>query len=262
MDIDQDYVRREARAIEAEHQDALKADRVMLDRLVNGDGAQLDAGTKAAIITGGLNRRKVLMFGGVAVVTSAVFAACKGATPAVSITPATTTTTALHGNESDIAILRTASSIEALAMAVYGTAIVTQLVKTSATLNLLKVFQMQHSQHLDLFQRTTRSAGGTAYGDPNPVLLQQVIQPRVAALTSEADVVDLAYDLEHLAAATYQADIGMFSAPAFNTTLASVGATEARHVALLAVLGGKSATGTPDGAFQLDQDEVKPGTGV
>jgi hypothetical protein len=79
---------------------------------------------------------------------------------------------------------------------------------------------------------------------------------------TEADVVSLAYDLEHLASATYQSDIGTFANPKFNTVAASVGATEARHVALLAVISNKSATGTPDGAFQVDQDAVNPGTGV
>ena len=202
------------------------------------------------------------MFGGAAVATSAVLAACKGATPPVSVTPATTTTTLFHPSTSDATILRTASSIEALAVAVYAQAISSALVKTATTLDLIKLFQMQHSQHGDLFQRATRSAGGTAFTDPNPVLMAQVVQPRLAALMTEADVVKLAYDLEHLAAATYQSDIGTFSNHAFNTTTASVGATEARHVALLAVITAKSATGTPDGAFQLDPDAVKPGTGV
>ncbi|MDQ1358343.1 MAG: hypothetical protein QOG44_2716, partial [Acidimicrobiaceae bacterium] len=54
----------------------------------------------------------------------------------------------------------------------------------------------------------------------------------------------------------------MFDNVKFNTTVASVGATEARHVALLAVISNKSATGTPDGAFQTDGDQVNAGTGV
>ncbi len=272
MDIDHDFVRRQAKEIDAAHRVAMQQDQVMLDRLVSGDGARLTAGAERAdtpapsnlgdLILGGFNRRQVLMFGGAAVATSAVFAACKGATPSVQVVPPTTASTALQGTSKDVTILRTASSIEALAVSVYASAISSGLVKTTTTLDLIKLFQTHHNQHGDLFQRTTKAAGGSAFADANPVLLQQVVQPRLAALKTEADVVNLAFDLEHLAAATYQGDIGMFDNAKFNPTVASVGAAEARHVALLAVLSAKSATGTPDNAFQLDMDAVKPGTGV
>jgi len=262
MDIYRDFIRREAREIEAAHRIAMKRDAGILDRLVSGDGAELDDDVKDDLVTGGINRRRVLMFGGVAVATSAVVAACKGATPSVSVVPATTTSTAVKGTAKDVAIFRTASSIEALAVSVYATALKSGLVKTTTTTDLMKLFQSQHSQHGDLFQRSTRTAGGTAFTDANPVLMQQVVQPRLAALATEADVVTLAYDLEHMAAATYQSDVGTLDNPKFNVTVASVGATEARHVALLAVISGKSATGTPDNAFQVDTDAVKSGTGV
>ncbi len=262
MDISKDFIRREARDIESAHQLALRQDQATLDRLVGGDGTGRDADTKADLILGGLNRRQMIKFGGAGVAMAAVIAACKGATPSPSVTPATTTSTAVAGTANDVAMLRTASSIEALAVSVYGTALKSGLVTTSTTSDLLKLFQAQHAQHGDLFQRSTRTAGGTAFTDVNPVLMQQLVQPRLAALKTEADVVNLAYDLEHLASATYQADIGSFNNAKFNVTVASVGATEARHVALLAVISNKSATGTPDGAFQADQDAVKAGTGV
>jgi hypothetical protein len=261
MDAHKDFTRREARSLKAAHRDAMRRDAAALDRLVSGDGAKLPADTRSELLLGAMQRRRFLLFGGAAVATSAVFAACKGPTPPSQAVPATTTTTLFHPSPADASILRTASSIEALAVAVYDKALASGLVKTPTTLDLVKLFQSQHKQHGDLFQRATRSAGGTAFTDPNPVLLA-ALQPQLAALMTEADVVKLAYGLEHLAAATYQGDIGTFSNRAFNTTTASVGATEARHVALLAVLGGKSATGTPDGAFQVDTDAVTPGTGV
>ena len=262
MDIYQDFIRREAKAIEVEHRRAMKQDAATLDRLISGDGAELPAETKADVIFGGLNRRRFLMFGGTAIATSAVFAACKGATPSVAPAPASPPTTAPQISTKDIIILRTASSIEALAVAVYTKALATGLVKTAAIVSFAKLFQSQHQQHADLFERNTKSAGGTPYTDPNPLLMQQVVEPRLAGLTTEMDVVNLAYDLEHLAAGTYQGDIGLFDNPKLNVVIASVGGTEARHVALLAVVNGKSATGTPDNAFQADQDAVKPGTGV
>jgi hypothetical protein len=261
MDIDQDFIRREAKAIEAEHQSALKHDRAMLDRLVDsGDG--LAGSAEGDHVTDGLNRRRFFRLGGAAVAASAVIAACKGATPPLSVTPPTTTTTILMATPTDTAILRTAESIEVLLQNVYGTFISGGLVKTPATLDLIKLFQGQHAQHQSLFDRTARGAGATPFTQANPVLMQQLVQPRLAALKVEADVVSLAYDLEHMASATFQANIGELSHPALNTDFAAVLGTEARHVALWAIISGKSATGTPDNAFQVDTDAVTGGTGV
>jgi hypothetical protein len=265
VDISQDFILRQIKDIDLEHSGAMAADRAMLDHLVNGDGALLPDDDKADVVLRGLNRRKFLMFGGASVLSSAVFAACKGASGgAVSAAPTTAgpTTTSLSGLANDLTILRTAASIEALAVMVYDTAIKGGLVKNPAVTTLAKLFQSQHVQHGELFNRTAQNAGGTAFTDPNPVLLAQVVQPRLAALKTEMDVVNLAYDLEHLASATYQNDVGMFHNLKYNVTVASVGGTEARHVALLAVISGKSATGTPDNAFQVSTDAVKPGTGV
>jgi len=261
MDIDQDFIRREAKDIDAEHHAALKRDRATLDRLVDGGGGL--AGTpEGDRVTDGINRRRFFRLGGAAVAASAVIAACKGATPPVSVTPATTTTTILMATPTDAAILRTAESIEVLLQSVYGTFISGGLVKTPATLDLIKLFQSQHMQHQSLFDRTARGAGATPFTQSNPVLMQQLVQPRLAALTTEADVVTLAYDLEHMASATFQANIGKVSHPALNTDFAAVGATEARHVALWAIISAKSTTGTPDNAFQVDTDAVAGGTGV
>lgn len=266
MDIHQDFIRREAKGIEAEHQAALKRDGATLDRLVGQGGAALGADPAAEAeadrATDGINRRRFFRLGGAAVAASAVIAACKGATPPVSAVPATTTTTMLVATAADANILRTASSIELLLQSVYGTFISGGLVKTAATLDLIKLFQSQHVQHQSLFDRTARGAGATPFDQPNPVLMQQLVQPRLAALTTEAEVVNLAYDLEHMASATFQANIGMVSHPALNTDFAAVGATEARHVALWAIISGKSGTGTPDNAFQVDTDSVRGGTGV
>ncbi|MDP9075773.1 MAG: ferritin-like domain-containing protein [Actinomycetota bacterium] len=264
MDISHDFIRREAKDIDVEHHQALGRDRAVLDHLVNGDGARLGDDRKADLVLKGLNRRKFLMLGSAGVLSSAVFAACKGATGSkVAVPPpATTTTTAAGSGANDITILRTAASIEALAVMVYDKAIKGGLVKTAAVVTLAKLFQSQHVQHGDLFNRAVNSAGGTPYTDPNPVLLTQLAQPRLDALKTEMDVVNLAYDLEHLAAATYQNDIGLFANLKYNVTVASVGGTEARHVALLAVISGKSATGTPDNAFQVDTEAVKPGSGI
>ncbi len=214
-------------------------------------------------LTHSLDRRRFMMFGGGGVLSSAVLAACAGAASGTKATPTTgpTTTTPQPPSAKDVTMLRTAMSIEALAVSAYDKIIKGGQVTTPTLLALLKQFQSHHKDHGELFGRNVLSAGGTPVVDPNPVLLQQVT-PRLAALKTEKDVINLAYDLEHLAAATYQADIGGFDNGKYNVPTASVGGTEARHVALLALLNGTSTTGTPDGGFQKDQDAVNAGTGV
>jgi len=210
----------------------------------------------------GVNRRRFVMFGGVAVATTAVISACRGATPPVSVAPPTTSTTVLIGSPKDLALLNTAISLEILAQNVYTQILAGTLVTDPTTQDLLKLFQAQHGQHQDELTRTVQAAGGTPFTKPNPVIMAQVVQPRLAALSSQADVVTLAYDLEHMMSATCQAGVGMFDHATLNTLIIQIGAIEARHTALWSILSAKSTTGTPDGAFQTDQDAVSPGTGL
>jgi hypothetical protein len=221
-----------------------------------------DAAGCTAAEHSGINRRKFVMFGGAAIATSAVIAACKGATPPVSVAPPTSATTVLVGSPRDLALLNTAISLEALAQAVYTEVVAGTLVTTSTTQDLLKLFQTQHGEHQDELTRTVSAAGGKPFTQANPVIMAQVVQPRLAALKTEADVVSLAYDLEHMLAATCQAGVGTFDHATLNTLLIQIGAIEARHCALWSIISGKSTSGTPDGAFEADQDAVSAGTGI
>ncbi|HEX3425674.1 MAG TPA: ferritin-like domain-containing protein [Acidimicrobiales bacterium] len=210
----------------------------------------------------GVDRRRFVMLGGATVAGTALIAACKGATPPVSVAPASTTTTMLLGSSKDLAILNTAISIEAVAQSMYNTILGGTLVSTASTLDLLKLFQSQHAQHQDLLTRTVRGAGGTPVTQANPVIMAQVVQPQLTKLASESDVVNLAYTVEHLLASTCQASIGALDHPTLNTTMAQIGGNEARHVALWAIVSNKSAMGTPDGPFGVDSDAVSPGIGI
>ncbi|MGH9124518.1 MAG: ferritin-like domain-containing protein [Acidimicrobiales bacterium] len=208
------------------------------------------------------SRRRLLAAGGVAAASTAVLAACKGATPVAVPAPPTTSTTAVVGSPKEVAILNTALSLEAMAMNVYTTVLGGTLVQSTGNQDLLKLFQNQHMQHQDLLTRTIRGVGGSPVSTANATIMAQVIQPMLATLASEADVVNLAYTLEHLLSATCQADIGLFDHAALNTTIAQIGGIEARHVGLMAIASGKSAMGTADGAAQSTTDAVGPGTGV
>jgi hypothetical protein len=161
-----------------------------------------------------------------------------------------------HGTAKDINILRAAASVGGVAVATYQKALDSGLVKTPAVQTAVSNFQGQHKLHSNFFQNATVAAGGDPYKAPNPALMNQVVTPRLALVKTEADVIQLAYDLERLASATYQADVGTFDDISFNQKVMSVGAIEARHVTILAPLVGKQPT--PDGAFQTITGAATP----
>jgi Ferritin-like domain len=201
-----------------------------------------------------LDRRRFIRLGGVAVATAAIVAACVGDDEQKSADD----TEARPRSANDATILRTASSIEALAVAVYRTAIESDLVTTRTIADAAELFQSQHQEHGALFEAETENAGGEPFTDPNPVLLDQ-LRPTIDALDSETGVIQLAYDLEVVAANTYQANVGSFDDNKLNQALMSVGGVEARHAALLAASLGLPSVPS---AFQVTDDALRPGTGV
>ena len=264
MDISDDFVRRQAAESQLEHTSSMRSMRDLVDRLFgNADESGI---AKADVATGGLNRRRFMQIGGLTVATAAVFAAC-GTDDSDPGTNAAgeggTDTTAVEGGrdagaDGDIRILRTASSLEVLAVDVYQKAIDSGLVKTAAVADAAKLFQAQHREHGELFQGATKKLGGEVFDKPNPVVLQSLQGP-IGALNDEMGVLQLALMLEQAAAATYQSTVGRFTDASLNQAAMSVGGVEARHVAVLSSVLGVAPVAK---AFQTTDGAVATGTGV
>ncbi|MFM7870716.1 MAG: ferritin-like domain-containing protein, partial [Actinomycetota bacterium] len=87
-----------------------------------------------------------------------------------------------------------------------------------------------------------------AFNEPNPRLQSIYVEPALALITGDtssgqvatddpvADVLALAYALETLAGATYQAYVPLFNDKALRAAAMSVGDQEARHAAVLGAL--------------------------
>jgi hypothetical protein len=259
MDISSDYVRREAKESQVEHDASMKTMRNLVSRLF-GDSSESGI-AKADFVTGGLNRRRFMQIGGLTVATAAVFAACGSddtASDGGTAAGGEGEEEEAGGAESDITILRTASSLEVLAVDVYQKAIDSGLVKTAAIADAAKLFQAQHREHAALFQGATKKMGGEEMTTANPVVLQSLQGP-LAALKDETGVVQLALQLEQAAAATYQSTVGAFKDVSLNQAAMSVGGVEARHVAVLSSV--LKQPGAPK-AFQTTDGAVAAGTGV
>lgn len=274
-DLPNDEIRRELREIDALQRSSMPGFGAAVRRLFGDAG--YSAADQSNAVLGGLSRRNVLRIGGVTILGGAVLAACgssaaksvstsaaAGTTAASTATSTamteagTTTTAAATAATGDVLILRTASSIEELAVAVYQTAIDSGLVKTAAIGDAAKLFQAQHKEHSALFQAQTKAAGGTPFTMPNPAIFA-AIKPAVAALKDEAGILALALELETVAAQTYQSNVGTFTDLKLNAAIMTVGGVEARHAAVLA--GVLKQAQVPK-AFQVTDKATKPGTGV
>jgi len=250
-------VRRGARASEVAHHDALRSLREAVKRAFDPASSE-PACVRSNLAIGGIDRRRFLRVGGVTVASAAVLAACVEDDDEASSGNGDGAGGARAARGDDIVILRTASSIEELAVAAYQTAIDSELVETAAVVDAAQLFQSQHVEHSALFQSETRSAGGRPFTEANPTLLQ-ALEPTIEALDSETAVIQLALDLETVAARTYQANVGSFANPSLNQAFMSIGGVEARHVAVLASVLGFPAVPV---AFQPTAEAVEPGQGV
>jgi Ferritin-like domain len=198
-------------------------------------------------------RRRLLRIGGTTVAAAVVLAACRetGSDDAGDAERA-------RASRADLEILRTASSLDQLAMVVYETTIHSGLVTTAGAADTLALFRRHHREHAELFASAIADAGGEPFTEPNPVVLRS-LQPALDAVADEAAALALAVDVERLLAETYQSFVGAFTDRSFDIATMSVGGTEARHAAVLAPLVGRASVPR---AFQPTDEAIPPGTGL
>jgi hypothetical protein len=175
--------------------------------------------------------------GGVTIMGAAVLAACGDEDDPVAETgttlPGSTTTGGTATADTDLVLLRSASSLEVLAVETYDAAVASGLVTTAAVAAAAVLFRDQHDEHAQQLQSATEDLGGEPYTDPNPFLKENVVDPALAGVMSESDVVALALDLETVAAQTYAYSAGVLTTPELRQAIMAIGGVEARHAAIL-----------------------------
>ena len=247
-DNSRDELRRELRSLGATaRHDTQAAQRVYAQLFDSPTG--VETGHRALF-----GRRDVLRIGGLTVATAAVISACgEHARGEVGRVGAVATTAKLpDAVVTNVALLRTASSLEHSVINVYE-----QLIGKSDLLDpkfddLAKRFKDDHVNHAQLFEKLTTDAGGAAWTCGNPKIDDVIINPVLTRITKGAaatatakaiepsddprrDMLNFAHGLESLAGATYQAFVALFSDPSLRADAMTIGAREARHAALLAL---------------------------
>jgi rubrerythrin len=147
----------------------------------------------------------------------------------------------------DIALLRTATSLEHNAIFVYETVAAAGLLSGDAA-TLAARFLSDHKAHAEATASLTEKLGGKAYNEPNPRLQSIYIEPALRLITGDdasgipvtddpvADVLALAYALETIAGSTYQVYVPMLADSALRAAAIGIGEQEARHAAVIGSL--------------------------
>jgi Ferritin-like domain len=199
-------------------------------------------------------RRDMLRIGSFAVATTAVISACgeheRGEIGRVGAVP--TTLKLPDAKVTNVALLRTASSLEHSIVNVYS-----QIIGKSDLLDpkydeMAKRFMDDHVDHAATFETLTTDAGGTAWtcGNPkfddvtvNPVLTRITKGAEATALASaiepsddpRRDVLNFIHGLESLCGATYQSFVVLFSDASHRAEGMTAAVSAGRHAALLAL---------------------------
>ncbi|MGH9185821.1 MAG: ferritin-like domain-containing protein [Acidimicrobiales bacterium] len=233
MDLNRDELRRELRDVDEAHRAAMKPWRQALMRLFGGrERDQLSVMRKAELLGVPVpGRRQFFRFGGATLLGAAVLAACGDDDDDAASTP----TTGAGGGATDMdrVLLRTATSLEILAVQTYDTAVGSGLVTTQAVADAAMLFRDQHDEHAEQLKGATEANGGEPYAEPNAFVKANVVDPAVAGLRTENDVVAFAATLENVAAQTYAFAAGALSIPALRQAIMAIGGVEARHAAIL-----------------------------
>lgn len=235
MDLNRDEVRRQLRDVDADNRAVMPRWRDALHRVLRpGNGLSPDE-KAAALGVPSPGRRQLFKIGGATIVGAALLAACGDDDRDGAASPSTSG--GRTGDSGlDLALARTAASLEQLAMNTYATAAASGLVTTAAIASAAQLFHDHHMAHRDALNSAIDGLGGRAITTPdgaNQAVDDALVRPALAKATTEADVVALALALEGAAAQTYAFAGGALSTPALRSTIMTIGGIEARHAAIL-----------------------------
>lgn len=221
------------------------ADR-MTDSIPARDRRTHDVDTADTSVTA-LSRRRFLLAGGATISLGALVAACGGSKssgiPIIGNAPVPNELP--DAPVTDVTLLRTATSLEYNAIFVYE-AVAGSLSGDAAI--LASRFLSDHRAHADATAALTEQLGGRAFDKPNPRLQSLYIEPALARILGDdsagipptddavADIFALAYALETLAGATYQAYVPLLNDKALRSAAMGLGEQEARHAAVLGLV--------------------------
>ena len=200
-------------------------------------------------IRSSLSRRRFLVAGGATISFGALLAACGGSSSSgiARLGNPPTPAEVIDAPVTDVALLRTATSLEYNAIFVYEAVLAAGLLSGDAA-KLAKRFLSDHQAHAQATANLTEELGGKAFNEPNPRLQRIYIEPAMKLIIGDeasgiaatadpvADVLALAYALETIAGSTYQVYVPMLADSSLRAAAIGIGEQEARHAAVIGSL--------------------------
>ncbi len=188
-------------------------------------------------------RRQALKIGGLSVTLAALAAACgenrTGDDAPGRVGNAPTVTAPPDYEVDDAVLLRTASSLEYTAVAVY------ELVRDFDVIDddLLERLISDHQDTADIMVGLTEDVGGIGWTEANPWFMDRLVGPLVESITSgdrsdddiAADLFSTITALENLAAASHQELASVIGPADARVAHLEAALLEARHAAVLAI---------------------------
>lgn len=188
-----------------------------------------------------LSRRNILRSGGAIVASGAVLAACGGGHHSGSIArigsvPEIDKLETKH--VTDVALLRTAMSVEKMVAVMLSDSRVTSLAESSVSPFVAK-YAAAHETNLSVIAPLVTARGGATVNEPNAKLMtaygENALTLVEAGKTPE-DVLHLVLGLESLVAATYQYFVSLTNEAALRADMMRLGAASSRRAAVAAQL--------------------------
>ncbi|HEX5117756.1 MAG TPA: ferritin-like domain-containing protein [Pseudonocardiaceae bacterium] len=152
----------------------------------------------------------------------------------------------LAATNTDLMALRTAASVENLAVSVYTTAAGLPFIKdgNATVAAFIAKTTARHQAHAQAFNAAITQAGGRTQHSADPKYAA-VVRSALPTIKGPADVVKLAITLEDVAAQTYTRNVSQVSDAALRKLFGSVAPVEAQHrsvlLAVQALLAGGGA---------------------
>jgi hypothetical protein len=233
--VDSNRLRRMAAEVDDEHREAMRTlhDDLASALVIRDEGAAdrrsflRGAGFSGLVVAvGGLTLSLDAMFHSAAAQTTTTTTEAGTTTSGVPTT--TTTLPPRQPDDDDRALLGFIQSLELTAVAAYGIAIDSK--KLSDTVGgIAVIFQAHHRQHA----QATGSLAGPAAPNVANASLVAAFGPQFQAAAAEKDLLQLAYQVENAAAATYAAALAQITGTDPAAVLASILPIESRHAIVL-----------------------------
>jgi hypothetical protein len=190
-----------------------------------------------------IGRRRFLLVGGSAIAATVMFG-CTEDTPPRAENPGDSTTTTLptlpadpaDRLETDLLLSRTLASLEALAADTYTQLTASGLITDVSLATTLALFARHHHDHQTAMNLMIVDSKGTPVDQPNKTLDKTVVQPAIAAATTQDDALSLALTLEGTLAQSYVYAVNAATTSARRSQLMTIAGIEARHRAIAAQL--------------------------